>query len=366
MHANEWEEVVPGVSALDNAELDEKLEQAVGENQRSETLICCFLTEIQERRAYRDFGYSTIADYARERFGFQERKTRYLVFLGRKVKSLPQLREALRSGKLGWVKATRIASVACREDESVWLDSALSLSVQELDRRIKDGTDRMASMLHFFVSEDLRILWENALEIARRTAGAEISSTEAFEYMVAEFIATYANGGAQVEKEREDVAPEPEPEPIESPASSLLFPFAEALPLEAPQKELGLDVERTFEDCRKPFDREFRQLVLDRDEWKCSYPGCNGRRELHVHHIVFRSQGGQNAPWNCTVLCAFHHALLHAGQISVKGRAPHELDWTPPKLMREVLERKRNRRATWVGELEVREFARQAPALLSV
>jgi HNH endonuclease len=366
---NEWEDVVPGVSAFTNAELDEKLEEAVGVHQSSEKLICCFLTELQDRRGYRDFGFSTIADYAQERFGFKERKTRYLVFLGRKVKELPELRDAVASGKLGWVKATRIASVASKEDETMWVDSALSLTTQELDRRIKDGTDRMSSMLNFFVTEDVRVLWENALEMARRAAGAEISTTEAFEYMVAEFIATWAEGGAPPEDvEEEDgksgVQLEREPEPasesedVETPGA--LFPFA--LPLSLPS-EPGHDaassaVERLFDGIRQPFDRAFRKLVLDRDQWQCSYPGCSARRELHVHHVEFRSQGGPNELSNCVTICAFHHGLLHAGQIAVRGRAPHHLEWTPPRLMREVLDRLRNRRLTWPGELEVREFPR--------
>src|SRR3970040_1317817 len=107
MDAKEWDEVIPGFSHLTNTELDEKLEEAVIANQKSEKLVCCCLTEVQERRAYREFGFATIYDYAMERFGFKERKTRYMLFLGRKVKELPELRAALRSGKLGWCKATR-------------------------------------------------------------------------------------------------------------------------------------------------------------------------------------------------------------------------------------------------------------------
>jgi HNH endonuclease len=376
MNRSEWNEIVPGVSELTNAEIDERLEEAIGVNQRSEKLMCCFLTELQERRGYRDFGFATITDYALERFGFKERKTRYLVFLGRKVKELPELRAALASGKLGWVKATRVASVASREDETLWVDSALSLTTQELDRRIREGTDRMASMLHFWVSDDLRVLWENGLELARKAAGTEISPTEAFELMVAEFIATWAEGGAPVEESDElSVVPESEPECEPSPASepgssevetpAVVFPFAEPLPIDRVRGAAGPCVENGIAACEPPFDRAFRKQVLDRDQWQCTYPGCSARRELHVHHVRFRSHGGPNELWNCTTLCAFHHALLHAGQIALNGRAPRELEWTPPMLMREVLERRRNRPAFWPGELEVREFPREVEAALA-
>ena len=348
---SEWDDVVPGVSTLTNAELDEKLEDAVIQSQRSEKLVCCFLNEVRERGAFRDFGCSTIYDYAAQRFGFKERKTRYLLFLGRKVKELPQIREALKTGKLGWCKATRIASVATIHDETTWLDSALSLSVSELDRRIKDGTDRMASVLHFFVTDEVRVLWENGLETARRVAGVELSPSQAFEYMIAEFLATWgveADAEAPPHKTTPESTASPEMaevvngEEVSSAAKSLpLFPFAEKIQIDAERDATG---------------ESFRRFILERDQWKCRYPGCNARKDLHVHHIVFRSQGGPNEAWNCVVLCHFHHTLLHAGQIGLKGRAPYELEWTPPKLMREVLERRRNRPSLWVGELEVREW----------
>jgi hypothetical protein len=365
-----WDDVVPGISILSNAELDQKLEEAVIQSQTADKLICCILSEVRERGAYRDFGFSSIYDYALQRFGFKQRKTRYLLFLGRKVQELPQIREALRSGKLGWCKATRIASVASLQDETMWLDSALSLSVEELDRRIKDGTDRMTSVLHFFVTEDLRVLWENGLELARRVAGAEISPTEAFEYMVAEFVATYANGGAapdECEPENEaepdetaESAPvEVEVEVEEAPSDETrplpLFPFAEEIRVDI-KDDSSLVCPETERACLDGSGASFRKQILERDNWKCTYPGCNARRDFHVHHIEFRSHGGPDEAWNCTTLCAFHHKLLHAAQIRLKGRAPYQLEWTPPKLMREVIERRRNRPALWVGELEVREW----------
>ena len=62
--------------------------------------------------------------------------------------------------------------------------------------------------------------------------------------------------------------------------------------------------------------------------------------------------------WNLTVVCDFHHDLIHKKHIGVKGRAPHALEWTPPKWMQPVLDRRRNRPSIWLGELDVREWSR--------
>jgi len=47
--------------------------------------------------------------------------------------------------------------------------------------------------------------------------------------------------------------------------------------------------------------------IYERDGWRCTVPGCISRRNLHAHHIVFRSAQGSDAPENLTTLCAFHH-----------------------------------------------------------
>jgi hypothetical protein len=41
---------------------------------------------------------------------------------------------------------------------------------------------------------------------------------------------------------------------------------------------------------------------------------CGGTRELHVHHIVFRSQGGDDVDGNLCGLCRTHHDQIHAGE----------------------------------------------------
>ena len=64
-----------------------------------------------------------------------------------------------------------------------------------------------------------------------------------------------------------------------------------------------------------------KAFVLHRDGYKCQ----SGRQikhdaKLHVHHIVFRSNGGSDAPGNLTTLCETCHADLHAGKFELKAQ----------------------------------------------
>jgi hypothetical protein len=63
--------------------------------------------------------------------------------------------------------------------------------------------------------------------------------------------------------------------------------------------------------------------VFERDGWRCTVPGCTSYRNLHDHHIVFRSAGGSDELANRTTLCAWHHLRgVHAARVRCTGRAP--------------------------------------------
>jgi len=95
----------------------------------------------------------------------------------------------------------------------------------------------------------------------------------------------------------------------------------------------GAALEAMFDHCldtwwhRTP--RE--QRVFARDGWRCTVPGCTSHRNLHAHHIRFRSAGGSDALENLTTLCAWHHQRgVHAGVIRIAGRAPDALVFELP------------------------------------
>jgi len=73
--------------------------------------------------------------------------------------------------------------------------------------------------------------------------------------------------------------------------------------------------------------------VFERDGWRCTVPGCSSYRNLHNHHIEYRSHGGPDDGWNRTTLCAAHHQrAVHQGigRIRIRGRAPDGLHYELP------------------------------------
>ncbi len=54
-----------------------------------------------------------------------------------------------------------------------------------------------------------------------------------------------------------------------------------------------------------------RQQVLRRDGYRCTFPGCEARRFLDVHHIKHWAKGGATDFWNLGIACPGHHPLVH-------------------------------------------------------
>jgi hypothetical protein len=65
-------------------------------------------------------------------------------------------------------------------------------------------------------------------------------------------------------------------------------------------------------------ERAVRAAVNERDERRCR---CCGRNErLHLHHLTFRSKGGQWSTENLVTLDDRCHAMLHARQLWIFGK----------------------------------------------
>ncbi len=81
----------------------------------------------------------------------------------------------------------------------MWLDSALSLSVRELDRKIEGERDVAGVKVRAWLTQDQAAVFDYAVEVCRRVAGADIDIGRCLEFMAGELIATYAHLGPKQE-----------------------------------------------------------------------------------------------------------------------------------------------------------------------
>jgi len=88
------------------------------------------------RHLYREFGCSSINQYAMKELDFSKIRTGDFIRLARQLDHLPAVRAAMSSGALGYTKAREIAGVATVETQDEW-PAAAKRSRQELIREVK-------------------------------------------------------------------------------------------------------------------------------------------------------------------------------------------------------------------------------------
>jgi hypothetical protein len=98
---------------------------------------------------------------------------------------------------------------------------------------------------------------------------------------------------------------------------ALAYPKARARVLDRIQRKADLAKQ----------ERLCRAAVKQRDKGRCVVPGCKEALK-HLHHIVYRSQGGKWRSENVCSLCVKHHQLLHGGLITISGNADEHLTIT--------------------------------------
>ena len=266
---------------LPPSEVDRRLVAAARVHRRVESVLCFYLQEVESRRLYLKYGFASTVDYARERLGFLERKTRSLVNMAERFEELPRLKKAFCRGDIPWTKAREVVKVATPQTEAQWLARCQTMSNRQLEQEVKREQPPTTKKTLLFVLEGERVeAWEQAREAVERLAGKTLSDIEAFDLMCAEVLCTYATTP----------------------------PFG--------------DGEET--------DGGYLRQVAERDGWKCSRPGCSNRSALTANHIIPRARGGPDEAWNLHVVCAVCHAAITDGRLKVKGRAPDGLTWEGP------------------------------------
>jgi hypothetical protein len=143
--------------------------------------------------------------------------------------------------------------------------------------------------LRFWAPDDIVALWHRAMRVARALLEADASAT-----------APPPDAITRVATPPADTTPLPDAMPPADwqCAERILTSFLDAWSVRADPTWL----------------RHHR--IFERDAWRCRVPGCSSRRNLQVHHVVFRSQGGGDEDANLAVLCAAHHLQgIHRGRL---------------------------------------------------
>ena len=298
--------LVAELASADAFELDARLRRALRLEQRQLARLGPLLLRVASERGFRDLGYRGLDAYARERLGMAPSKARALLRLERIAQLAPAFGEAWRAGRLSWTQAEALAPLlgleAARPWQAAWVARARNVSV----RRLRDDVDLAIA------TQDLEPAALPALPVGLQTGARPRVS------------------GASVPRARDRLfftAPRDVARLFRAVLATLQRHLERASGRPSSQDEAFdamLDHALESWGSHGPLPKKYR--VFARDGWRCTVPGCTGYRNLHDHHVVFRSAGGSDELANRTTLCVWHHLrAIHAGLARCVGQAPGRL-----------------------------------------
>ncbi len=253
-------------------------------------------------RGYLRLGYASFAQYARERIGLSPSAMKARVTLAARVRALPEIREAVSEGRLGFETAGMVARVAGRGNVEAWIARAETRTVKHLREEIE------------------------AVEMLARVSGARVIEGPPDEDLVEELRdversaleSASAEGGGQ--RPREEGAGQ----------MSGGHPSGK-VPLRMSLRDDLARFWRTLEGIHQKADPETSFVWFLCESVERAWRGVHGGRvayDLTPHHIVFRSKGGGEDRSNLVSLCSVCHLeLVHGGHLVVSGAAPDQLVW---------------------------------------
>jgi hypothetical protein len=303
-----------GLDAADAFELDRRLRLAIRLEQTLDAAIAPLLRRVTSPEYEWRGDYCALASYAREQLGMSASKARALLRLERAGDVCPELRDAYRSGRLSWVKAQCLLPLLLLDLDGEWRPSWVAWAERVSMRRLTEDVERalLLRASHDLAWERCKFHPERAqdpISPAERQLCAPDIDTEATQQLAWRVPRDVAVLFTAV---RETLRAKLKPERGHLPADGEVF---DAL-LDCALLAWTLHDPR----ARRP------DPVIERDGYRCAVPGCTSLRNLHDHHIVFRSRGGRDGMANRITLCAFHHQrCLHVGLMRISGQAPEGL-----------------------------------------
>ncbi|MCP4291563.1 MAG: HNH endonuclease [bacterium] len=325
--------------------------------------------EIYNRKLFRDLGFSTVNQYAREELGFSNSKTGHFITLTKKLDKLPELKNSISNGELGYTLGRVLVDIVDETNEKQWLDFAKSNSRRKVEDEVKkakveakEKAKGQPSFLPKPKKKPLRAVlpvkvnlemaptqfarYEKLWEQVRKKRNISSEKVEALLEIMEGFLEETQEG---------KIAPRGA---ISRPSTQIHIhhcPECESSKVQTSKGELEIskaDYERAQCDCqievsdgknaseyedvcidprhitknskrnKTSIPPAIRRRVLANARHKCETPGCGNTRFLEIHHLIPRSMGGINGPENLKCLCSACHRLAHGNHSSVKEQMP--------------------------------------------
>lgn len=291
-----WFEGIMKLSSNDNCLHDRAISLAK-QFRATQSELLDVLEEIDRRKVFRILGFGSLWHYCCQGLKLSESDASALIRVTRKSMVVPELKEAVQTGKINLSAAKRVSSVITPENQKEWLKKAEELPQRELEMAISVVEPKS------LVKERIKPLREDRFEFKCSIS----SEAERLVRRVQDLESTKRRMNLDLEKtliamartylERND--------PVEKAKTKL--PNLSSAKLQSGSNRV-----------RASIPMPTVHAVNRRDQGSCVWTDLSGKRcersrFTELHHIQPLSNGGTHAIENLATLCSAHHKAIHDG-----------------------------------------------------
>jgi hypothetical protein len=344
------------------------LEAATDVEQRAASLKTLLAGRATEAGAWAHQGYRSPEEWLAQKSGTSYGHAAGILDASAKLKSLPGLDGAVRSGELSAPKLNELAKAATPDNEQTLLDAAKRQNLKQLRRtcagerakaRSTERDEARHARIHkeryhrTWTDEDGAYRYEGkttAAVGARLEAAINAAADRVFKeayaaglrepttaYRADAVVNLICGGGARVDTHvvirvaesrlsgRDGMCETATGAVTVSEAIGAILAGAFVKVV----AHRGVDITRVVHHGRH-IPAELKTAIFERDGYSCVRPGCGATSHLEVHHYkVEHARGGPMAYWNAASVCSHDHDLLTHASHRLEG-GPGNWTWIPP------------------------------------
>lgn len=318
-----------------------------GSVSRGQRRLFALIAQIDSRQLWRDSGARDMAHWLSMRYGISCWKANRWIAAGHELERLPALAKAFACGALSIDKVVELTRFAAPETEERLVDWATDVTAAGIRRKadLASSTDvertrdahatRSVSWGYFDDGNRFALHAELPAAQGAIVARALDRMGESLPVMPGEDDSWHADArraDALVAVCSGHIAGDPDPDR----ATVVVHAPLEALTERAGSCEIEGGPVIAVETAERLLCSARTQVVLegadgqalgvgrvsaDPPAWMirqlrfrdhgCTFPGCGSRRFTQAHHVVWWNRGGRTDLDNLTLVCSFHHKLVH-------------------------------------------------------
>jgi hypothetical protein len=290
------------------------------------------IREANAVQLWRELGMVSIREYLERRMGYTPGVASERVRVAEALEAMPALDAALASNELSYSAVREITRIATRRTERAWLAACRGKTVKEISELLaeREPGDRPESPR----KPDLRMK-EKTLKypphveaILRQCRakleadmGERVAEHEVLEAMGLAFLRGESGAGKRAPTQIA-ISMCPSCKVARQNGAGVDFAISpKAFERAACDAQWLGNVDDDRARAVQDVTPATRTVVFARDKHRCRVPGCRSARNIEVHHIVHREDGGSHEPCNLVCLCSGHHDAHHNGTLIVRGTA---------------------------------------------